>query len=87
LRNCCVVAGNLKLEEAVPALVRALREDTSPLVRGHAAWALGEIGNSETALEEALEKEPDDGCRQEIEHALRDSSWRRKETSRTLPIG
>src|SRR5215204_2530059 len=44
LRNCCVAAGNLKLERAVPALVRALRGDPSPLVRGHAAWALGEIG-------------------------------------------
>src|SRR5919205_660006 len=44
LRNCCVAAGNLKLREAVPALVRCLREDASPLVREHAAWALGEIG-------------------------------------------
>src|SRR5215212_1643302 len=72
LRNCCVVAGNLKLKEAVPALVRCLREDASPLVRGHAAWALGEIGGvmAETALKEALEEEPDCGCREEVEHAL-----------------
>jgi epoxyqueuosine reductase len=71
LRNCCVAAGNLKLREAIPALVRALREDTSPLVRGHAAWALGEIGGAETALEGALQEEPDDGCKEEIEHALK----------------
>ena len=72
LRNCCVVAGNLKLEEAVPALVRALHEDVSPLVRGHAAWALGEIGGeaAEVALKEMLEEEADGKCQEEIEHAL-----------------
>lgn len=72
LRNCCVAAGNLTLYEAVPALVRCLREDTSPLVRGHAAWALGEIRGevAVTALEVALEKESDYGCREEIKCAL-----------------
>src|ERR671933_1393503 len=73
LRNCCVVAGNLKLKEAVPALVSCLREDASSLVRGHAAWALGEIGGSmaERALGKALEEESDGECREEIEYALR----------------
>src|SRR5918994_4223767 len=72
LRNCCVAAGNLGLEEAVPALVLALRKDGSPLVRGHAAWALGEIGGrvAGAALGEALEEEVDKGCLLEIEHAL-----------------
>jgi epoxyqueuosine reductase len=72
LRNCCVAAGNLKLKEAVPELVRCLREDVSPVVRGHAAWALGEIGGSvaREALGKALEEEPDGECREEIKHAL-----------------
>ena len=72
LRNCCVAAGNLKLYEVVPALVRCLREDGSPLVRGHAAWALGEIGGEEakTALERALQEEADEECREEIEQSL-----------------
>jgi epoxyqueuosine reductase len=76
LRNCCVVAGNLRLCEAVPALVRCLREDGSPLVRGHAAWALGEIGDEEAipALERAFREEADEECREEIEHALESSS-------------
>jgi epoxyqueuosine reductase len=80
LRNCCVAAGNLRLEEAVPALVRCLREDGSPLVREHAAWALGEIGHSaaEEALREALEVEADKGCLLEIEHALEASSRRQE---------
>ncbi|MDQ3912394.1 MAG: tRNA epoxyqueuosine(34) reductase QueG [Actinomycetota bacterium] len=72
LRNCCVAAGNLKLKEAVPALVRALRKDVSPLVRGHAAWALGEIRGSvaEAALKGALKEESDGKCKEEIRHAL-----------------
>jgi epoxyqueuosine reductase len=74
LRNCCVAAGNLKLKEVVPALVRALREDSSALVRGHAAWALGEIGGAEAALSEAAEAEEDSWCQEEIRLALADGT-------------
>jgi epoxyqueuosine reductase len=70
LRNCCVVAGNLKLERAVPALTECLRDDPSPLVRSHAAWALGEIGGAEAALGEAAAGEKDPLCLEEIELAL-----------------
>ena len=72
LRNCCVAAGNLKLEKTVPALVECLREDPSPLVRGHAAWALGEIGDAQQSLREAAETEKDPWCREEIALALMD---------------
>ncbi len=44
LRNVCVALGNRGEPAAVPALVRTLAADPEPLVRGHAAWALGEIG-------------------------------------------
>jgi epoxyqueuosine reductase len=74
LRNCCVAAGNLKLKEAVPALVRALREDSSALVRGHAAWALGEIGGAEATLREAAQAEEDTWCKDEIRLALADGT-------------
>ncbi len=70
LRNCCVAAGNLGLRKAAPALIRCLREDESPLVRAHAAWALGEIGGAEAALEEAAEGESDPACLDEIKLAL-----------------
>jgi epoxyqueuosine reductase len=70
LRNCCVAAGNLKLQRAIPALIRCLREDSSPLVRGHAAWALGEIGGAEESLREAAGRESDPRCLEEIELAL-----------------
>ena len=65
-----MAAGNLKLEKAVPDLIRALHEDPSPLVRGHAAWALGEIGGAEESLGEAAETEKDPWCLQEIRLAL-----------------
>ncbi len=42
LRNACVVLGNTRSERALPYLSLAL-QDASPLVRQHAAWALGEI--------------------------------------------
>ena len=72
LRNCCVVAGNLGLEALVPSLVGCLREDPSPLVRLHAAWALGEIGGemATAALQEAASSELDRPCLEEISLAL-----------------
>ncbi len=44
LRNAAVVLGNSGNPAAVPALAHALR-DREPLVRQHAAWALGAIGS------------------------------------------
>ncbi|MFQ5895719.1 MAG: tRNA epoxyqueuosine(34) reductase QueG, partial [Nitrospinota bacterium] len=42
LRNAAVALGNRRDPRAVPFLVCALRH-REPLVRGHAAWALGEV--------------------------------------------
>jgi epoxyqueuosine reductase len=54
-RNAAVALGNSGDARAVPALARALAQDPSPLVRGHAAWALGRLGGEEAqrALEAA----------------------------------
>jgi epoxyqueuosine reductase len=41
-RNAAVVLGNTGTMEDVPALRQAL-DDSEPLVREHAAWALGRI--------------------------------------------
>jgi epoxyqueuosine reductase len=61
LRNVAVALGNRGSADAVPALIDAL-SDAEPLVRGHAAWALGRIGTSEAreALRgrEAVEEDP-----------------------------
>ena len=43
LRNVCVALGNWGDPVAVPGLVEALNDPES-LIRGHAAWALGQIG-------------------------------------------
>jgi epoxyqueuosine reductase len=45
-RNVCVGLGNRASPDAVPVLARAL-SDAVPLVRAHAAWALGRVGSAE----------------------------------------
>ncbi len=71
LRNAAVALGNTKDPEAVPALADSLGDD-EPLVRGHAAWALGNIGGdgAATALETARNTEEDPWVIEEIERAL-----------------
>jgi epoxyqueuosine reductase len=43
-RNAAVVLGDVGMADDVDVLTRAL-DDPEPLVREHAAWALGEIGS------------------------------------------
>ena len=43
VRNAAIAAGNLKDPALIPALEECLRQDTSALVRDHAAWALEQI--------------------------------------------
>jgi len=69
LRNVCVALGNSGDSSAIPALARAL-EHPEPLVRGHAAWALGRLG-AKSHLEERRAGEADPFVRAEIEEALR----------------
>lgn len=71
LRNVCIAAGNWGNSDAVPGLVRLLRDDQA-LVRGHAAWALGRIGSAEArqALSAALRTEADGDVQEEIQAAL-----------------
>ena len=54
LRNVCVALGNRRDASTVPALMRALTLDPEPLVRGHAAWALGEIRRAAGAMAHVL---------------------------------
>jgi epoxyqueuosine reductase len=71
LRNVAVALGNWGSAEAVPVLAAALLDD-EPLIRGHAAWALGRIGaeGASQALRGRLEVEEDAWVREELELAL-----------------
>jgi epoxyqueuosine reductase len=70
-RNAAVALGNSGDRRAVPPLVDALTR-ASPLVRGHAAWALGRLGGEDAlaALRLALDSEVDPWVREEITLAL-----------------
>ena len=71
-RNACVALGNLGDPAAIPALSLVLTTNPEPLVRGHAAWALGEIGTheAEDALKSALAAEVETDVLTEISMAL-----------------
>ena len=81
LRNVAVALGNWGSREALPVLAMAL-DDEEPLIRGHAAWALGEVlarlgipGDAGFMVAEALlarlEVEEDPGVLEELELALK----------------
>jgi epoxyqueuosine reductase len=71
-RNAAVALGNALDRSTVPALERALATDPHPMVRGHAAWALGRIGSPRAlgALSARFAHESDGETRSEIGWAL-----------------
>jgi len=72
-RNAIIGLAHYKDETAVDELIAVLEEDVRPMIRGTAAWALGQIGTIESyaALEQALEKESDEQVCYELEQALK----------------
>ncbi|MCC6383309.1 MAG: tRNA epoxyqueuosine(34) reductase QueG [Dehalococcoidia bacterium] len=77
LRNVCVALGNVGVAADLPALLAAL-DDPAPLVRGHAAWALGALGRRlgldptplQQALNHSLAREADPSARDELQAAV-----------------
>ncbi len=69
VRNACIAAGNWGDDAAIPALV-ALLDDAAPLVRGHAAWAVGRIDSTLPALKRRYDWETDADVRAEIALAI-----------------
>lgn len=71
MRNAAVALGNSGDQRAVPPLVEAL-VDEEPLVRAHAAWALGRLGGEEAraALQAALATETDTQVQGELKRSL-----------------
>jgi epoxyqueuosine reductase len=70
-RNAAVALGNDGTADDVPALSQAMGH-AHPIVRGHAAWALGRIGGvgARAALLAGRLREADAGVVEEIERAL-----------------
>ena len=71
LRNVAVAMGNSKDPRGIPALSKALTDD-EPLIRQHAAWALGRIGGdlAGRVLRDALAVEQDRNVLDEMTQSL-----------------
>lgn len=70
-RNALVAIGARRGREALLEVIEAL-DDVRPVIRGHAAWALGRIGGevAAAALEKRRRVEEDPGVLEEIRAAL-----------------
>lgn len=74
-RNACIALGNIGGAGAASHLLAAVLGDEHPVVRGHAAWAVGRLAERNVAYEAnalaaALEAETDGGVRSEIARAV-----------------
>ncbi len=71
-RNAAVALGNTGTEVDVPVLAQTVTSHDEPIVRGHAAWALGRIGGriARRALEHAWSLDSDSSVREEAQAAL-----------------
>jgi epoxyqueuosine reductase len=76
LRNAATVAGNSGDSSLIPQLEYLLIKDPEPIVRAHAAWALGRIGGeiSRRTLKQAHAKESHTQVVVEISDAIRAST-------------
>ena len=72
VRNAIIVAGNSGDESTVPLLADLLQTDPEPIVRAHAAWALGKFHKYEaqSCLQVASENETEILVQEEIMRAL-----------------
>jgi epoxyqueuosine reductase len=70
-RNALVALGNTGDESVLEIASRYLRSD-DPLLRGHAAWAIGRVGGPQASsiIESAFEGETDASVREELELAV-----------------
>jgi epoxyqueuosine reductase len=72
-RNALIALGNWGDQDLVPE-IQALLQDQRPVIRGHAAWALGQLGGKQArrVLEKAKAMEADLKVQAEIAQALMD---------------
>jgi epoxyqueuosine reductase len=74
LRNAAIALGNSGNPAAIPILGRVLEGEPEPLIRAHAAWAVGRLGGriAQAILERRRMRDPDEIVRHEINSALTD---------------
>lgn len=77
-RNAIIALAHYKDQTAIPHLIKLLKEDERPIIRGTSAWALVKIGGDgvKEALEEAIKREKDPSVIHEIEQGLKRLSQR-----------
>lgn len=69
LRNAALAAANTGGHSSIPPLMEVLAEESDPIPRAHAAWALGQLGAFDE-LRSALEREDDPQVLAEIRSAI-----------------
>ncbi|MCK8823980.1 tRNA epoxyqueuosine(34) reductase QueG [Fuchsiella alkaliacetigena] len=71
-RNAAIALGNFKEQGSIPILTKAL-DDPQAVVRGHVAWALGELGVARVvnSLEQRLAVEKDKQVQKELKKSIK----------------
>lgn len=74
-RNAIIALANAKVKTAIPHLLAVIETDPRPVIRGTAAWALGELASPDNLaiidfLTDLQEKESDQEVLEEIAYAL-----------------
>ncbi len=71
-RNAIIALAHYRDETAVDPLENLMHNDPRPVIRGTAAWAFGKIGtpNSKLIIEQAMEKEEDEGVLEEMQKGI-----------------
>ena len=71
LRNACIAAGNWGHPSTVDPLIKLL-SDHEPLIRGHAAWAIGRIAapHGLAAIQTRLQTEQDEAVQSELQRSF-----------------
>ena len=71
-RNAILALAHYKDKTAIPDLLKLLKDDSRPVIRGTAAWALGKIGDKSVLsdLEKAKNLEKDEEVLREIDKGI-----------------
>lgn len=71
-RNAIIALAHFQDQQALPVLMELMEKDPRPVIRGTAAWAIGEIGSiqEKSQLEQAKQRETDQEVIQELVNGI-----------------